>query len=83
MIIMTCRNVALTAMSGGWLLINGADQEQMEAEGEEVIADICLLARKEKVPSGFTVVSFRAPCCVGERDSREVDASFLSSWSKP
>ena len=36
-------------MSGEWAVI-----EPME--GEEVISDICLLAKKEKVPSGYTVV---------------------------
>ena len=37
-------------MSGEWAII-----EPME--GEEAITDICLLAKKEKAPSGYTVVS--------------------------
>ena len=36
-------------MSGDWAVI-----EPME--GEECISDICLLAKKEKVPSGYSVV---------------------------
>ena len=37
-------------MSGEWAII-----EPME--GEESITDICLLAKKEKAPAGYTVVS--------------------------
>ena len=42
-------------MSGEWTVIDG----KQAMEGEEAITDICLLTKKEKVPSGYTVVSSR------------------------
>ena len=52
-------------MSGEWAII-----EPME--GEEAITDICLLAKKEKVPSGYAVVSIE----------KKLAISVSSSWSK-
>ena len=45
-------------MSGEWTLIDleSTDGKQAMEEGGEAVTDICLLAKKEKVPSGYTVV---------------------------
>lgn len=40
-------------MSGEWAVIERSDA----MEAEEAITDICLLAKKEKTPQGYTVVS--------------------------
>ena len=42
---------------GEWTIID--KNEAME--GGEAITDICLLSKKEKVPSGYTVVSRKRP----------------------
>ena len=47
-------------MSGEWAII-----EPME--GEEAITDICLLAKKEKVPSGYAVVSIEKKLAFSDR----------------
>jgi hypothetical protein len=39
-------------MSGEWTVIDG----KQAMEGEEAITDICLFTKKEKVPSGYTVI---------------------------
>ena len=40
-------------MSGEWTVI---ESTAMEGEGEGAITDVCLLTKKEKAPSGYTVV---------------------------
>ena len=49
-------------MSEEWDLIESVEEKTME--GEEVITDICLLAKKERAPSDYLVVGTRGD--VGE-----------------
>lgn len=43
-------------MSGEWTVIESTDGKPAMEEEEEAVTDICLLTKKEKVPSGYTVV---------------------------
>lgn len=44
-----------SVMSGEWTVIESTDGKGAMEE-EEAVTDICLLTKKEKVPSGYTVV---------------------------
>lgn len=46
---------AFLVMSGEWTVIESTDGKRVMEE-EEAVTDICLLTKKEKVPSGYTVV---------------------------
>lgn len=47
-----------SVMSGEWTVIESTDGNLGKGamEEEEAVTDICLLTKKEKVPSGYTVV---------------------------
>lgn len=41
-------------MNGEWTVVDGVEEGAMDSD--EPITDLCLLAKKEKAPPGFTVV---------------------------